>query len=444
MSLFSRSVLTLLFATLQKNLPLTVIILAAFLLGGCCQGGAAFVLPTNGAVVTSPVTAEVTVNQPTSNLSIALDGTDITSQFTAGSNGNLTVPLTLAPGSHALTLSCSGMVFGQNCSIGDSRTFTVKPPPAGSISLNALPSPLAIERGKTVSVPITITRNAPFIGSVSIAATVLPAGVTQAPLTIPSGSTTGTLSLSAVATTSISFGSSNLTITAADASTAGATSDTKSLKLIVSRDTGSFVEASPAPYTNGLSNTTVSSLSGIFSAVMSPGPPAVPQTRKAVFLKGTQTVSQPVGFAMGPKSSMGGAGFCADSGTPTPFTQGVVMTGNTGGFSADNEFIVIDLLNHPNIQRAVPVEATKTPPSAYFFEPRIFFSHDCTLAIIAGSNKIGPSNNQLVFYDLLTGTPFHSEIPMTGNTFTATVTILSNQPTVQVSVDGTTTSINIP
>lgn len=33
---------------------------------------------------------------------------------------------------------------------------------------------------------------------------------------------------------------------------------------------------------------------------------------------------------------------------------------------------------------------------------------------------------------------------MTANTFTATVTIIGNQPTVQVTVDGTTTSINIP
>ncbi len=433
-----------LWAPLQEKLSLALLLLGAFVLGGCCRGGAAFVQPTNGAVLSSPVTAEVTVNQPTSNLNIVLDGANITSQFTTGSNGNLTVPLTLLPGSHTLTLSCSGMVFGQNCSISDGRTFTVKPPPAGSISLSTLPSPLAIERGKTASIPITITRTAPFSGNVSITASGLPSGVTQTALTIPAGSTTGTLTFNAVGTTAISFGSNNLTVTATDATSSGAGPDSKPLKLIVSRDTGSFAEANPTPYTNGSANSTVASLSSTFSAVISAGPPAVSQSRKAVFLKGTQTLSQPVGFDFGPKSTMGGAGFCADSGTPTPLTQGVVMTGNTGGFSADNEFIVIDLFNHPNIQRAIPVEATKTNAAGYFFEPRIFFSHDCTLAIVAGSNKIGPSNNQLLFYDLLTGNPFHAEIPMTANTFTATVTIIGNQPTVQVTVDGTTTSINIP
>lgn len=433
-----------LWAPLQKNLALALLLLGAFVLGGCCSGGAAFVQPTNGAVLSSPVTAEVTVNQPTSNLNIVLDGANITSQFTAGPNGNLTVPLTLSPGSHTLSLSCSGLVFGQNCTITDGRTFTVQAPSAGSISLNALPSALLIGRGKAVTVPITISRTAPFSGSVAVTASGLPNGVTQAPLTISQGSTTGTLTLNAVSTTAISFGSSNLTIKAADATSSGASPDSKPLKLLVSRDTGAFVEANPTPYTNGSANSTVASLSATFSAVLSAGPPAVSQTRKAVFLKGTQTLSQPVGFDFGPNSNMGGAGFCADSGTPTPFTQGVVMTGNTGGFSADNEFIVIDLLNHPNIQHAFPVEATKTNTPAYFFEPRIFFSHDCTLAIVAGSNKIGPSNNQLQFIDLLTGNPFHSEIPMNANTFTATVTIINSQPTVQVTVDGTTTSINIP
>ena len=118
------------------------------------------------------------------------------------------------------------------------------------------------------------------------------------------------------------------------------------------------------------------------------------------------------------------------------------MSGTLPGFASDNVFMIVDLLGNPNIVRSFPVEATKSA-SLYFFQPLVFFSRDCTLAMIVGSNKIGPSNNDLRIIDLTTGNPIGADIPF-NTTYSAAVAIVNNQPTVQVTADGAITSVTIP
>ena len=386
----------------------------------------------NGDLVQGPnVEVNGTMIQ-TAQLTVRPDGADATVQLPSSQQHEIRVRTTQK------CWYCQGGVYDYDLTHKFSVTVSTPPPPVGAVSLTLAQPTLVLERGKMPSVQVTITRTAPFTDAVDITTSALPAGVSQTALKISAGQTSGLLTFSATA--AAQFGHASLTVKAAGPS--GVPTFSKLLALIVSRETGAFSEANPNPYLSTLPSSKTS-LTGTFRVDISTGAPSLPQPRKAVFFKGTQTLGSEIGFTVGSTSSLGGAGFCADNLSSVALPRGVVMSGSLPGFSSDNVFTFVDLTGNASILRQVPVEATKSN-SFYFFQPRVFFNRDCTLALVAGSNKIGPSNNELVVINLLTGSPLASSVQFNASTFSAMVVILNNQPTVQVTADGNVTNMAIP
>jgi hypothetical protein len=124
-----------------------------------------------------------------------------------------------------------------------------------SITLSLSPSTASITQGGTASVGVVVSRSGDA-GTITIAASGLPTGVTAGALTLASGTNTGTLSLTATSTATT--GTSNVTITA---SASGATSVTQTLALTVnaaSQPASITLSASPASISvvQGASGTT--------------------------------------------------------------------------------------------------------------------------------------------------------------------------------------------
>ena len=428
----------------RQALQVLLLVMIAVGLGGCAIG---IQQPANNATITLPSKTKVVVtgNASYTGLKVTVDGIDFSSQMVSMGPSSDEGNLSLAAGTRTITASAEVYCWyctGAKTQSTATNAFTVvgpPPPQVGAVGLTLAQPTLVLERGKSAGVQVMITRTAPFTGDIDITTSGLPpTGVSQTALKILAGQTSGTLTFSATA--AAQFGHASLTVKAAGPS--GAPTFSKPLALIVSRETGAFSEANPSPYLSTLPSSKTS-LTNTFRVDISTGAPSLPQPRKAVFFKGTQKLGSEIGFTVGSTSNLGGAGFCADNLSTIALTRGVVMSGSLPGFSSDNVFTFVDLTGNASILRQVPVEATKNNPG-YFFQPRVFFSRDCTLALVAGSNKIGPSNNELVVINLLTGSPLASSVPFNANTFSATVVILNNQPTVQVTADGNVTNMAIP
>jgi hypothetical protein len=308
--------------------------------------------------------------------------------------------------------------------------FTVAPPPAptGSFTLTTPAPALLVERTRSATVPVTIARTAPFAGAVTVTVTGLPAGVTASPLTIAATQSAGSLTLTVPA--SAGFGRSALTLRGS-AGPAGP-NDTAALSLTVGRAAGALVEASPAPYSSALPST-AASRSGTFRVQVASGAPTLPQSRKAVFFRGMQQLGQEIGFTLGPVSTLGGAGFCDDAAAGA-LTRGVVLSGQLPGFSSQNVFTFVDMAN-PQVLRQVPADMQSSAPSPHVFQPRVFFSADCSIALVASVSTIGPQNHLLRLFDMTNGSPIGSEIPFDTPVFSALVKTTGTAQQIEVKVD---------
>ena len=69
------------------------------------------------------------------------------------------------------------------------------------------------------------------------------------------------------------------------------------------------------------------------------------------------------------------------------------------------------------------------------FQPRVFFSRDCTVALVAGANKLGPSNHILRVYDLKSGQPIGSEVTFDTPVFSALLRNAGAKQEVEIKVD---------
>ena len=377
---------------------------------------------------------------------LTLDGATLSITLTAsGKNevGTFNVPV----GAHVLVVS--GDLSGNNTIQNYSATssFTVSPfvpPPAsaGSFGLSVPSTDVLVERGKCATVPVTVNRSAPFTGAVTLtlavppAAPAPPAGVTAAPVTVMAGSTSGSFSVCASAVATI--GKANVTISGAPpAGTTGVMTIGVPVKLIIGRQTGAFAEASPAPYSSNVPSS-VGSGTGSFRVEVAVGPPAVAQAYRASFFAGTTRVGPDVGFTKGPTSTLGGAGFCAN-GSAVALTRGVVLSGALPGTSSQNTFTLIDVTasNPALMEQPADMTVTTLAGQLHSFQPRIFFSPDCTLALVASANKIGPSGNILRVVNLLNNQPIGAEVPFETNIFSALVRTSTGgaKQEVEVKVD---------
>jgi hypothetical protein len=163
----------------------------------------------------------------------------------------------------------------------------------------------------------------------------------------------------------------------------------------------------------------------------------VPEARKATFFRGTQRIGNEIGFELGPVSTLGGAGFCNNSASAA-ITRGVVLSGQLPGFASQNVVTFLDLTvnSPPLVQETADMTVQHTTGGAFItFQPRVFFSRDCTLALVAGANKLGPSKHILRVYDLTNGQPLGTEVPFETATFSALVRNVTGKQEIEIKVD---------
>jgi hypothetical protein len=362
---------------------------------------------------------------------LSLDGTTNAVALTASGSSQVGT-FTTGVGSHTLTVS--GSLSGNNTissySTTSSFTLSPQPPPVGGFALAAPTTATLIERGGSGSVTITVTRSPPFAGNVALALSSLaPAGVTATPTSIPAGQPSGSLPISVGA--AAGNGPTTVMVTG---TAPGVASATTGVRLIIGRKSGSFAEANPTPYTSTVPSTKAS-VAGGFRVDVSPGPP-LPTPRKASFFRGTQSVGQPIGFTLGPTSTLGGAGFCANA-SPLAITRGVVLSGSLPGFSSQNVVTFLDLTSTSPVELTQPVDmqVQTSTGQLYAFQPRVFFSQDCTIAMMVGANTLGPSRNLLWLVDLENGQNIGSEVPFETSVFSAVLNTLPSKQQVVITVD---------
>jgi hypothetical protein len=420
----------------------------AVLAAACTTPGYVIEKPMSGTtVVCSPptgtgpcqVTAQVAWTgvsvHPTPDLS--LDGTPVPNALSVPPNGNfVTGTLPMAPGSHKIDVAG---LLSDGASIQTytaSSTFTVspRPTPVGSVSIQVPTMPVLLERRKSAMVTVAIVRTAPFAGpvTVSFASSSATSGVTATSASILAGATSATLTFSASGVATLGNVSGTLSAVATGIVTA-----TLPVSLRIGRTTGAFSEASPTPYA---SLPTVPSAAGTYHVDIAPGAPGLPQPFKASFFKGTTQLGNDIGFTLGPVSSLGGAGFCNDAPGPVP-GRGVVLSGMLPGFASQNVFTFVDLDGAAHTMHQATADMQSSAGTPHVFQPRVYFSPDCSIAMVVGVNTLGPSKNVLRLIDLTTGSSIGSEVDLDTNIYSATLTTVGAAQRVQVVADtGTATA----
>ena len=145
----------------------------------------------------------------------------------------------------------------------------------------------------------------------------------------------------------------------------------------------------------------------------------LPSAFAAVFRRGTVTIGNAIGYNHGatnqPNGAYGGAGFCAAS------NAGFVIAGQGPGVvtpaSAQFASFFLDFLSG----RQSSQTDVASFRSAYYFQPRVWFSPDCSVAIVAGAHPVGPVNNLAQVIDVARGV-FLGSFEFVAPTFTAAVT----------------------
>jgi cellulose 1,4-beta-cellobiosidase len=188
---------------------------------------------TQGASGTDTIT--VTDVSPFSG-SVTLAASGLPSGVTAAFATNpatSTSVLTLTASSSAATGSSTVTVTGTSGSLSATTTIalTVSAASAGSFSLKPSSSTLTVKQGTSGTDTITVTDVSPFSGSVTLAASGLPSGVTVAYGTNP---TTSTSVLTFTASSTATVGTATITITG----TSGSLSATTTIALTVSSSGG--------------------------------------------------------------------------------------------------------------------------------------------------------------------------------------------------------------
>ena len=97
-------------------------------------------------------------------------------------------------------------------------------------------------------------------------------------------------------------------------------------------------------------------MAGGFRVDIAAGGTTLPQPQKATFFRGTQAVGNEIGFTKGPNSTLGGAGFCANT-APVAITRGVVLSGAMPSYPSQNVVTLLDLT------ATAPPAASKSQPT---------------------------------------------------------------------------------
>jgi Glycosyl hydrolase family 79, N-terminal domain len=152
----------------------------------------------------------------------------VTASFSPASTSG-TSTLTLSAASTAAAGSAMLAITGTSGSLSHqaSLTLTVNAPVPADFSVSASPSSLSVAQGASTSSTITVAPSGGFAGTVALAASGLPSGITAS---FNPSSTTATSTLSLAAGSTAATGSSSVTVTG----TSGSLSHTVTIPLTVS------------------------------------------------------------------------------------------------------------------------------------------------------------------------------------------------------------------
>ncbi len=98
---------------------------------------------------------------------------------------------------------------------GEGGTADALGPDGGSSALSVVPSRPVLRRGGSLELAVTVARSSESSGALTIALEDLPAGVTAAPLSLPPGTSAGTIKLEALAIATLGSKTTRLTVTGA-------------------------------------------------------------------------------------------------------------------------------------------------------------------------------------------------------------------------------------
>jgi subtilase family serine protease len=366
-----------------------------------------------GAMGTSTITV---TSQNGFNSATTLSATGLPNGVTAAfspnpvtppANGMVNSTLTLTASATATTGPATVTVTGKSGSLTQTATIslTVTPPP--NFTLSAAPSSVTITPGAAGGTStITVNPTNGFTGSVTLAASGLPSGVTAAFGTNP---TTGTSILTLTASGSASAGMSTVTVTGTSGSL---TPETTTINLTVTPPPNFTLSASPtslsiAQGANGTSTITVVPTNGFTGSVMLAAS-GLPSGVTAAF--GTNPATSTSVLTLTASSS-------ATTGTAT-----VTITGTSGSLAPETTtvaltvfgFTVPGTLNPP--AAASPGQTTSTtmlisPAGSSTFASNVTFTSSglptgATLAFNPTQINAGASGQQTVTITVDTAGPF--------------------------------------
>ena len=222
--------------------------------GACGAASASFTLsdsPSSLSIAQGKSgTSTITVNPAngfTGSVTLAASGlpSGVTASFGTNPTTGTSV-LTLTASSSATTGSFTVTITGTSGSLSASTTITlsVTSTASASFTLSDSPSSLSIAQGKSGTSTITVNPANGFTGSVTLAASGLPSGVTASFGTNP---TTGASVLTLTASSSATTGSATVTVTG----TSGSLTATTTIALTVTSTSSGSVTLSPSSYNFG-------------------------------------------------------------------------------------------------------------------------------------------------------------------------------------------------
>jgi cellulose 1,4-beta-cellobiosidase len=306
-----------------------------------------------------------------SNLPSGVTGVWGTNPTTGSSVLTLTATSTATTGAFTVTIT------GTSGSTTATTTFTLDVNSATGFTLASSPAALSITQGKTATDTITVTDVGGFTGSVTLAATNLPSGVTVAYGTNP---TTSTSVLTFTATTTATAGLATVTITG----TSGSTTATTTIALTVVSSTPSFTlapSASTLSVTQGKTATdtiTVTDVNGFTGSV----------TLSATGLPSGVTVA----YGTNPTTATSVLTFTANS-TATTGLATVTITGTSGSTTAKT---TIALTVSPSSSGGCTVDYTISPQNSSQFGAAITIINEGSTALSGWSLTWTFANGQTI------------------------------------------------
>jgi cellulase/cellobiase CelA1 len=345
--------------TATTTIALTVIPASSFTL----SRSASTLAVTRGSSATDTITV-TDVGGFTGSVTLAASGlpSGVTAAFGTNPTTGSSV-LTLSASSTATTGAATVTITGTSGSVTATTTIALTVNPSSGFTLSPSASTLAVTRGSSATDTITVADVGGFTGSVTLAASGLPSGVTA---TFGTNPTTGSSVLTLTASSTATTGAATVTITG----TSGSVTATTSIALTVNPiGTGSFTlsrSAASLTITQGSSGTDTITVTDVspFAGSVTLAASGLPSGVTAAFGTNPTTGSSVLTLTA--------------SATATAGTSTVTITGTSGTLSATT---TIALTVNPLVSGACAVTYTISPQNTSQFGGTIAIKNNGTTAL---------------------------------------------------------------